>query len=342
MMDQVERAGITVKRARNEKLERWNELVERSPQGTVFHQREALSVLADHAGATLHPLIGHKGQEPVGLFPIFEIAKGPVSAAFSPPPSLWISYLGPALLNVDGLKRRTLETRHQRFVEGCLEWVDGSIDPRYAHVATDHGYRDPRPFEWNEFDVTLRHSYVVDLTPDEEELLMSFSSDARRNVRNGADGNHEIREGGSDAIRGIVEQVRRRHEEQEIAYPVEPEFVVDLYRQLPDGQVRPYVCTVDGEYQGGLIALAYGDRIDRWQGGVRVDGCELPVNDLLDWRIMRDAMDDGIEQYDLVGANEERLCEYKGKFDPELVQYHSLERGTPVMQALSTVYKRIR
>ena len=51
----------------------WNDLVDRSSQATPFHRAECLDVLAAHADATLHPYAGFKGQEPVGIFPIFEI-----------------------------------------------------------------------------------------------------------------------------------------------------------------------------------------------------------------------------------------------------------------------------
>ncbi|MFO7834525.1 MAG: GNAT family N-acetyltransferase, partial [Halohasta sp.] len=97
----------------------WNDLVERSPQATPFHRAESLGVMADHADATLHPYVGYKGQEPVGIFPIFELSKGPVTAAFSPPPKQKISYLGPALVSQNGKQRRREKT-NSRFITACL------------------------------------------------------------------------------------------------------------------------------------------------------------------------------------------------------------------------------
>lgn len=336
----IEKKGITVERADGDELERWNDHVERSPHACAFHRLEALEVQADHAGAELHPLVGRKGQEPVGVLPIFEISKGGMSAAFSPPPNLWVPHLGPALLNFRKLKRRKAERRHRRFIDGCLDWLDREFDPKYTHVRTHSAYGDVRPFEWNEFAVRPRHTYVVDLTPGEEDVKMSFSGDARSNVRTDDD-RYAIREGGVDAIERIITQVKRRHEAQGEPYKVEPRFVADLYDRLPDGCVRPYVCTVDGEFASGMVALEDDDAIYRWQGGAKPD-VDLPVNDLVDWRIMRDAMDRGVERYDLVGANEERLCGYKAKFDPDLRTYHSVETGTRMMNLLSDVYKRFR
>ncbi|MFC7115375.1 hypothetical protein ACFQH2_11060 [Natronoarchaeum sp. GCM10025703] len=67
--------------------ERWNRHVDQSPQSTPFHRYEALEVLADASGTELYPMVGYKGQEPVGLLPVFVLSKGPVAAAFSPPPT---------------------------------------------------------------------------------------------------------------------------------------------------------------------------------------------------------------------------------------------------------------
>lgn len=74
----------------------------------------------------------------------------------------------------------------------------------------------------------------------------------------------------------------------------------------------------DGEFVGGIVVLDDGDRVYRWQGGVRVDGYDFPANDLLDWHVMTDALDRGVAEYDLVGADNERISEYKAKFGPVL------------------------
>ncbi|WP_132060432.1 lipid II:glycine glycyltransferase FemX [Halorussus amylolyticus] len=335
----IEKNGISIARADEDDLERWNDFVERSPQANVFHYREALEVQAEHADARLHPLVGYKGQEPVGVLPVFETRKGGMTMAFSPAPGLWVSYLGPALLNQAKLKRRKAERRNRLFVEGCLDWVERELGPKYTQIRPDPSYRDVRPFEWSDFDVTVRHTYEVDLTPGADDVLMSFSSDARNNIR--TDGDFRVYEGGPDEIEAVVSQVRERHREQDESYGVTPAFVTELYERLPEGAVRPYACEIDGEIAGGMVALEFGDTVYRWQGGAKHDR-DLPVNDLVDWAIVTDAIDRGLERYDLVGANEQRLCEYKAKFGPELRSYYSVENGTRVTNALSSVYKKFR
>jgi len=319
----------------------WNNLVEQSSQATPFHRAECLELLADHTGSELYPFVGYKGQEPVGIFPIFELSKGPVSAVFSPPPNRKISYLGPALLNHAKQKQRRREKTNQRFVRGCLAEIEAELDPKYTHLRTSTLYPDTRPFIWDGFEPTTRYTYVVDLSASDDELLAAFSSDARSNITTTDDTAYTITEGDESNISRTISNLQDRHAEQGVSFKLSPSFVVDLWQQLPDESCRIYSCRADGEFVGGHITVEAGETIYGWQSwGSRET--DIPVNDLLDWEIITSASDRGRTQYDLVGANNERISKYKAKFAPELRTYQSLESGTPAMNLVSELYKKIR
>ncbi|AQL44931.1 hypothetical protein BV210_19080 (plasmid) [Halorientalis sp. IM1011] len=318
---------------------RWNTLCDRAPTATPFHRYGFLQVLADRSGATLYPFVGLQDGRPVGLFPVFERSRGPVTTLFSPVPDHKVPYLGPVLLDLDetGADR---ERRRRSFLDAALSCLRERFGPSYVHVRTTPRYDDPRQFAWRGFDVSPQHTYVVDMTPDPDDLLDSFSSDARRNVRD-PPADVEIREGGHDAIDRIIEQVIARHDEQGETYLVTPAYVRDLYDALSAGVVRPYEVRFEGAFVGGMVTLESGDTIYRWQGGAKPDA-DAPVNDLLDWHVMREARDRGREYYDLVGANNRRIAQYKSKFAPELATFYSMESSTRTMSLVSTLYKRFR
>lgn len=336
--------SIEVRKATTGDLQTWNSLVEKSPQVDLFHRHEALQVLADEAECQLHHLVGFKGQEPIGLFPVFDIKKGPFTTVFSPPPELSIPYLGPALLNMKKLKQRKCERRHQSFLEGCFDWIDDQLNPHYSHIRLNGKYPDLRPLKWEGFDTNTSYTYLVDLTPEEEELLQSFSSDARSNIRNGRDAEDiSFQIGDRDALINIVKQVRQRYENQGIAFHLSNSFVTSLYDELPEGSIRPYVCRASGEFVGGIIAYEHGDTIHRWQGGVKPDSdIDISINDNLDWAVMKDAKSRGLSTYDLVGAENERINKYKAKFNPELHEYYTLERGSTPVNIAAHFYKQFR
>ncbi|APW99312.1 GNAT family N-acetyltransferase [Halobiforma lacisalsi AJ5] len=335
--------SVNVRLATEEDRDRWNGYVERSPQGRFWHELEALEIQAEYAGATVHPLIGFKGQEPVGLFPVFEIDKKVVTTAFSPPPHLRVPYLGPAFLNMGKLKQRKRESRRQAFVDDCAEWIRSELAPKYSHVRTATAFEDARPLEWNEYEASPEYTYVVDLERDRDDLLGSFSSDARSNVRNADEDAYEITVGGREEIELIVDQVRNRYESQGIDFRVPAAFVLDLHERVEGGEIRPYTLRVNDEFVGGILAVEYGDTTGRWLGGVRTDAdVDLPTNDLLDWAIMEDGIERGLAGYDLVGADNRRINRYKAKFNPDLRTYYSLEYGTWGMRRIASLYDSVK
>jgi hypothetical protein len=331
--------SIDIERFGAERADDWNRIVERSPQTTPFHRYEALVVCADHSGSDLHTLVGYKGQEPVGLFPGFGLTTAGLGTLFSPPPSLLVPYLGPALLNHRKLSTRKAERRHRQFVEGCLDLLADDVGYRYGHLRTNTAYDDLRPLQWGGFEVSPAYTYIVDIDRDEEDLLASFSSDARSNVRNADPEAYEISEGDASDVRAIVAMVADRYAEQDETYDLTPAFAVDLYDALPDGAVRPVVCHAEGEFVGGILAVEESETIYRWQGAADFE-CDLPVNDLLDWHLMCAGHERGATAYDLIGANTQRLNKYKAKWSPALSAYHVAEFGHPVVRAAAHLYKR--
>lgn len=318
----------------------WNRLLGRAPQATPFHRYEFLQTLAEHTGTTCHPIAGVADGRPIGLFPVFERSFGPVTALFSPAPNCKARYLGPVLLDRPGTDQVVDEGRRQDFISAALSCFDERFSPGYVIVRTAPRYDDHRPFVWRGFEATPQYSYVVDLSPDRSTLLERFSRDARNNIRTDATG-LEIAEAGANSIPPLIDQLRTRHRERGEPYGVTADFVTDLYERLPDGVVRPYVVRQEGTMVGGMIALEDGDTVYRWQGGVKPD-VDFPVNELLDWHIMRRAAERNRRRYDLVGANHRSIARYKSKFDPELVVFQSLVRSSRPMSLLSTLYKRFR
>ncbi|MXV62546.1 GNAT family N-acetyltransferase [Natronorubrum sp. JWXQ-INN-674] len=321
----------------------WNRYVERSDGTNPFYRAEALELQAEDTGSTPYLLTGFKGQEAVGLFPVFEYNKGPITGAFSPAPQSWSCYLGPSLLNVDKLKQRKADRRTKRFLEGALEWIDEEISPLYSKFVAAE-FDDVRPFIWNEYDVQPGHTYVVDLEGiDEETLLKRFSSDARNNVRNADEDAYVIEEGDGEDVERIVDQVAKRYESQGQSFQLSPEFARSAHEQLPDGSIRPYTCRVDGEFVGGILVLESETTRYRWQGGVKPEmDIDLPINDLLDWHVMRDGLHDGIERYDLVGAGVPSINRYKAKFNPRLETHYEITSGSFGLDLVIDQYRKLR
>ena len=321
--------------------EQYNDIVTAAPSGTPFHRAEALDVFADHADADLHRLVGFTGQEPVGVFPVFELTKGPATVAASPPPDLKIPYLGPVMVNTGKLKRRKRDRRHRRFVDAVLDWVDRELSPSLVNLRTAVGYDDVRPYQWRDYEVVPRYTYVVDLDTTPDELVARFSSDLRKRVRDEYDASYEVVEADAGVIEDIVELTRERHRDQGESFPITPGFVRELADALPPGAIRPYVCRVDGEVVGGLVDVENDTTAGAWIASGKTDA-PVPVNDLLEWQVCVDGIDRGLDRLDLMGANHERIYTYKAKFAPDLVPYYAIKKGSVGMNTVAKVYQKLR
>ncbi|UIP01519.1 GNAT family N-acetyltransferase (plasmid) [Halobaculum sp. CBA1158] len=320
----------------------WDGYLAHARTATPFHRAAALDVLASAADARLHRLAGFKGQEPVGVFPVFEVDRGPVTGAFSPPPDLKVPYLGPSLVvRGDPPKRRRLDRQHHAFIEAALDHLTERVDPGLVQVRTPPGYDDVRAFSWRSHEVVPRYTYVVDLERGTDDLLASFSSDARRNVTDEYDASYSIRPGTPEDIRRIVAQTAARHAAQDEPFPVDADFVVDLHEATDEGVVRPLVCRVDGEFAGGTVCLEGETTAIRWLGSA-TPSVDLPANDLLDWTYCRAAAGRGVTAFDLAGANTPRIAEYKAKFAPDLVPYYRARNCSRTMDVAVSLYDKIR
>lgn len=315
--------------------EAWSRCVERSPQSTIFHQNKFLELMEEHSEMKLWRLVGYKGQEPIGALPLYATSKGPANIVYSPPPSLGTSYLGPIILNMEKLKRRKQERRSRRFVEGCLDWIDSNIGPKYVHVRSTVNYDDPRAFQWSDFNISPQYTYTLDLNRDLHNIKQSFSKSLRRYLNPDPEESVEISVGGQEEIEFIFNQIQARYEAQDRDYPLTLEFVKNVNNDLED-RVKPYIGRVDGKMAAGILVLEDDTTRYFWQGGGKPDS-DYPINDLLHWHIIKDGHEAGLEKYDLYGANTERLCEYKTKFNTELKEYYDIKRETLVSKAYEMI-----
>ncbi|EJN57651.1 lipid II:glycine glycyltransferase FemX [Halogranum rubrum] len=326
--------SISISRIDESESTTWNDYVDRFPGTNPFHRWEGLQTVADYSGCRLHPLVGYNGNQPVALVPLYEHSARGRTLVRSPPRLVESFPLGPVFAPPGGMKRRKTERNRTEFVDAVQTWLDEHVDPSYVHIRAGPVVSDVRTFQWNGYDATPFYTYFLDLTPDPDDLLASFSRDARTNVRDAEEAGVTVREGDKTDVKRIIRQVERRHHEQDESYPMPVPFVADCYSRLPEGAVRAYVAEMDGEMVSGIVTLETEDVIYRWQGGVKYGG-DAPATDLLDWHVMQAARDRGIEQYDLVGANMRRLCGYKAKFSPEPVVYYNLTRHDRLHQFLT-------
>jgi len=326
-------------------LEEWGDALPASGY-EVFHDPDALAVLDDHTNAELQLYGAYKGQQPVGLLPVFVSDRSIGRTVLSPPVSFSVPRLGP-ILNPASPKRHKRERIHQQLTEAVIDTVGVTDRTTLFRMSCPIEYADPRPYEWNDFSLEPRFTYVVDVEGETIETLMKgFSKSLRREMRKEDELDISIETEGIDSALRVYEDVIDQYRKHDDSAPISRSFLRDLLSSLDDELWRVYVArTPDGEYQSGIITLYSPDLAYFWQGGVTASYEGVSVNSLLHRVILEDLLTDpqleSVTGYDLVGANTERLCEYKAKFNSDLRQYYVVESSGLEMSLAKTAYQRV-
>ncbi|MGM0389231.1 MAG: GNAT family N-acetyltransferase, partial [Natrinema limicola] len=179
-----------------------------------------------------------------------------------------------------------------------------------------------------------------------ENVLQRFSKSLRREMRKRDDIDLSIETEGIDAAMRIYEDVVAQYREYDDPAPLSRSFLQNLLSSLDDDCWRVYVArTPDGDYKSGVITLYSPDLAYFWQGGVSASYDGISVNSLLHRTIIEDICTDpqleSVTGYDLVGANTERLCEYKAKFNSDLRQYYVVESAGLEMSLAKSAYQTL-
>ena len=298
----------------------------------VFHTREALEVVDDHTSADLRLFGGFKGQQRIGLAPMFVTDLRVGRLVTSPPLGLGIGRLG-MIVTPTSPKLRKREKVNRTFSEGLLEATNAYAKTTLFRMSCDTWYTDPRSFGWAGFNVVPSFTYQIDLNSSKspEDVMNSFSRDRRKEVRSREESGIVIRSdspGGADLVYDAIEQ---RYDEQGIDVPFSKEYVLDLVDALDD-RARVYVAESEsGEFLSGIIVLYSNDTAYNWKGGTKRSNADSSVsaNSLIHWQIIEDVLGDpaleSITTYDMYTANNERLVRYKSSFGGELVPYYTIE-----------------
>jgi hypothetical protein len=242
-------------------------------------------------------------------------------------------------------KRRKIDRVNRDFSKLIIEELDVRSRFTLFRMVGSPGYADPRPFDWADQSIEPRFTYLLQVGEDPAELMEQFTSDLRRELRKGAETDLTVSVEGESAAELVAQDVIDRYDDQGESAPFTVGYVRDLVTGLGE-RARTYVArTPDGEYLGGIIALYSNDSAYFWQGGVSRNYEGISTNSQLHWRIIRDIAEgspiESVHRYDLVGANTERLCEYKSKFGANLVPYYMIESAGSGMGLVKTAYQVI-
>jgi len=333
--------AVTLEIAKDREL--WDNLVEKSPHGTIFHTWKFLKIIEKHTPSKLYPLIGMKGMTPVGIYPLFLQKRFFLRLVFSPPPHVAVPYLGPAFIDYDKLKQSKKESIFINFQKAVDEFISSELKADYVLISTSPGLLDPRPFKWTGYNVRPSYSYLINLSNGADYVWKQLKKHLRQSINKTKREGVSIEEGSKEELEAIYNLLNERYKEQERIVTVPKRYLFDLYDSFYPENLKIFVAKYKGEIRTGIIDIWYKDKVTTWIGSTKTYLRGISPNDLLFWETIRKGCEHGFKQYEIIGAaGNRRLHSYYSKCNPELLLWFSARKYSSfVPKLLETAYSKI-
>ena len=333
--------SLTLKVATNEDMDLWDDIVNRSPHGTIFHHWKFLKIMEKHSSISflgrsypgkLLAFIGFDLEKPVCICPIFFYDLPFMKTAYSPPLRTEVTYQGPVYADYDNLKCSKKEEYAVEFQKSMDSYLE-KLHVKITRIKTPPNNTDARAYTWNGYDVSPCYNYELDLKAGINSLWENCGKDLRKNVKKTSEKGVTVREGGREDLKYIFEAFISRYKMQAVPTEVAYEYVLDLYDCFYPDHLRFFMSEKDGKFLSGQLMLMHKGKTLTWIGTAKNSIEGVSPNDLLLWEIIRWSVENGYSTLELTWANTRRLCKYKSKFNPRAVPYFSCEKCSPLISA---------
>lgn len=292
----------------------WDEFVDSSPYGTLFHKWNSLKIIERHAGFQLKTFGVYKGEKLLGLFPLYYKKSSGVKMLFSPPPRTGIYYLGFVLSNDYDSQKQSKKEGDLGYFSDEMEKIIEEMAADYVLINTVPGFLDTRFFRWNKYSVEPNYTYAIDLCRPLEEVWNGFHKYLRRDIKNAE--NAGLTFWPTDDISAFYSMQSRRYKEQGMPDPlISEDYLKDLYRAYPDNIKMYYIHDKNGEIISATATQEYKDRSRGWMGLMKTIG---HANEFLVWNLIQLSKARGFKKFEIIGANVKNQCPFKSKFNPGL------------------------
>jgi hypothetical protein len=313
-----------------EDKKRWDQFVETSPQGLLFHKWDFLKTVERHSKYKLLPYCVYSGDQPICIFPFFVGRDHRMTVMYSPPWGAQIPYLGPAF-DPGVLARRA--SAKEKILDQVTDELCDEIDkiaPNYVEFTTVPNFLDVRFFMWKKYLELSRVTYAIDLEKPLDEILASFSNSCKRGIKKLSSYSPEIQQ--TNDVSALLDMWKARFSELGVQVPLLSEsYLKDLMATFPQ-DMTVYTLSIDGKLATAIaFCVMQKERYHWWIGGVNVSK-GLSAIDYLIWEVVQRAKSQGFKTLDL-GEGDQRISKYKAKFDPALEPFWTLKKASTLYRS---------
>jgi len=332
---------IEVREIKKEEYKIWNELVDISPHGTIFHKLDWLKIVEKHTNSKLYLFVGCIGEEIIAAIPFFYYKNHLFKMLFSPIGSTMIQNLGPIIPNYDKLKQNKREFYFREFQKALDKFICLKINPHVISITTSPNLIDVRPYAWNNYQITPKYNYIKNIE-NLNSVWTGFKKSLRKNIVNTEKAGIKIEEGDLDSYKFILQSLSIRLKEQGKKLSVSKEYMLDLYNRFNPNNLKVFISKYKEKTISGITFITYEDKITIWMGATRAPIKGLYPVDLLQWKIIEWGNENGFKRCEILGANIPSISYFKSKYNFNLDIYFHIEKKTSLIKISKKIYNIIK
>jgi CelD/BcsL family acetyltransferase involved in cellulose biosynthesis len=287
----------------------WDDLVAQFDSGTIFHTWAWMRVIEALRKAETLPFGIFDGSDLIGVFPLFRIRRGPLTILASPlgrvgygGPLVDRSYYPTVFEHLDGLRRHL-----------GVDYIElRALDNRTTTMLSNRHYT-----------VEELQTIVLSLDRDPEDLWSNLERRCRRSTLKAVKNNVEIFEATDTSYLDVYYAMAvDTYNKSNRRPPLSQEDHSTIWAILrPYDRIKVLLARHDDQVIAAITVLCFHGRIYGWDAVAFRSHYNLCPNNLLHWTLIKWGARNGLERYDMTGANIPSIARFKKSFGGELQKY---------------------
>lgn len=319
----------------------WDDFVDNSPDGLLFHKWDFLEAMAEFTGYTLERYGIYDGSTLIALYPIFSKSFFGFKTLFSPPPQTGVPYLG-FIMGADyySLKQSKKETQLSVVSDSFNEIVKDK-NFNYVSVSLVPNFLDVRQFKWNSYDTNMSYTYLIDLTRSCDEIYNGFKKNIRERIKKATSSNLVMEKSDNlSHLSQLYNTEKERYEKQGLNSPlVSLKYLEKIFSLYPQNLCLYSIYDNEGNIISLELTHEYNNKFLLLMGAIKMEE-NVGVNQFSTWELIKKAKEENYKYVDFVGANKKNLCDFKSQFNPSLGFNYSIKKQNLIGSLAEFVYSQ--
>jgi hypothetical protein len=309
-------SSLEIRQIDNSEYGLWDDLIEKSPYGTIFHTSDWLTICKDvlkkdfkiYGCFQKDKLLGGCTIFVNKLLGIFKVATS--SCDMTP-------YGGIVTGDFSNEKARKQIQDSFEIINSLCKFFN---EQRFHSISINPApsFYDIRPFTWNGWDSKVFYAYYIDL---HNNIDKQISKDIKRDIKKARENRIITRKLNDPSIHyNLFSRVFQRQEKK---CPVSLEFFIRVFELIEKKNIG-YMLVAENsssEIIASHIRLYDKKNICAWTAASNPEFRDSGANTLLYYNEIKELEKDNFEYMNMMAANTKRFTDFIAGFNPKLVPY---------------------